>query len=130
MEIHISFQRKRFNKATEEFLCSRLDEECDANLISNLKSLANGDVKKFKVNDANVLLIRLIQAIIINVDLEETINTTITDTEHESEDDDVDAELARLVKYTFHNPQRAAKETFEILINNDNEAFGQSLRQK
>ena len=92
MEIQISFQRKRFNKATEEFLCSRMDVESDSNLITNLKSLASGVVKKLNVNDANALLIRIIQAIIINDDLEETINTTITDTEHESEDEDSENE--------------------------------------
>ena len=51
-------------------------------------------MKKLKANEANVLLIRLIQAIIINDDLEETIHSTgtITDTEHESEEDDLEDE--------------------------------------
>ena len=69
-------------------------EENDAKLISNLKTLASGEVKKLKANEANVLLIRLIQAIIIIDDLEETIHSTgtITDTEHESEEDDSEDE--------------------------------------
>ena len=54
MDIQISFQKKKFRKATEEFLCSRMDEDNDTNLIANLKSLASGEVKKLKVNDANV----------------------------------------------------------------------------
>ena len=64
MDIQISFQRKKFSKATEEFLCSRMDEDNDTNIIANLKSLASGEVKKLKVNNAHVLLVRIIQAIV------------------------------------------------------------------
>ena len=78
MDIQITFHKRKFNKVTEKFLCDRMDEENAANLISNLKSLASGEVKKLKVNDDNVLLISLIKAIIINDDLEETINSTGT----------------------------------------------------
>ena len=42
MDIQISFQKKKYNKATEEFRCSKMDEEQDAELITNLKSLASG----------------------------------------------------------------------------------------
>ena len=84
-DIQISFQKKRCSKATEEFLCSRMDEDNDSNLIGNLKSLASVEVKKLQANDANVLLVRIIQAIIINDDLEETLNYTTTNNEHESD---------------------------------------------
>ena len=35
-----------------------MDEDNDTDIIANLKSLASGEVKKLKVNDANVLLVR------------------------------------------------------------------------
>ena len=82
MDIQISFQKKKFNKATEEFLCSKMDEEQDAELIKNLKILASWEVKKLKAKIANALLIKIIQAIIIKDDLEETINSTFIDNEH------------------------------------------------
>ena len=55
MDIQISFQRKKFNKATEDFLCSKMDEENDSDLIANLRILASGVVKKLKLNDVNAL---------------------------------------------------------------------------
>ena len=89
MEIQISFQRKRFSKVTEDFLCDRLDKDTDEVLIQNLRNLAQKKVKKLKAQDANDLLIRIIQSIIINDNLEETINTSAPeDTEHESDSDD------------------------------------------
>ena len=54
MEIQISFQRKKFNKATEEFLCSKMDEDSDSELIKNLKNLAGRAVKKLKAKMANM----------------------------------------------------------------------------
>ena len=64
----------------------------DAELISNLKSLASEKVKKLKAPIANALLICIIQAIIVNDDLEETINSTLTDTEHADDEDASDAD--------------------------------------
>ena len=45
MNIQISFQKTKFNKATEDFLCSKMDEDSDAELITNLREIASGDKK-------------------------------------------------------------------------------------
>ena len=92
MDIQISFQKKKFNKATEEFLCSKMDEEQDAELITNLKSFASGEVKKSNAKIANALLIRIIKAIIIKDDLEETLNSTFNDNEHADDEDESDGD--------------------------------------
>ena len=69
-----------------------MDEDRDKELIANLKNLASGSVKKLKANDANILLVRIIQAIIIDDDSEETINSTITNNEHESDGEETETE--------------------------------------
>ena len=92
MDIQISFQKKKFNKATEEFLCSKMDEEQDAELITNLKSFASGEVKKLNTKIANALLITIIKAIIIKDDLEETLNSTFNDNEHADDEDESDGD--------------------------------------
>ena len=49
MEIQISFQRKKFSKETEAFLCSRLDKDTEAHLINNLRDLT----RKYSLSLAN-----------------------------------------------------------------------------
>ena len=53
MNIQISFQKKEFQKGTEDYLCSRLDKDVDQHLINNLRKLTSGDAKKLLANEAN-----------------------------------------------------------------------------
>ena len=69
-----------------------MDEEQDAELITNLKSFASGEVKKLNTKIANALLITIIKAIIIKDDLEETLNSTFNDNEHADDEDESDGD--------------------------------------
>ena len=115
MEIQISFQKKKFSKETEDYLCSRLDKDTEADLIHNLRELASLKVKKLKSQDANDLLIRIIQAIIINDDLEETINSSAHDTENDNEpesesEDDKGGDKTIIVLNKNDPPQGTSKQ--------------------
>ena len=45
-KVIISFHRKRFSKATCEFLCNKMDDETDAAHSINLKNLSNCSANK------------------------------------------------------------------------------------
>ena len=101
--IMISFQRSKISKKTCEYLCSKLDEEEDGDLMNNITLLQTGLKKKLKAEEANKLVLRLLSAILVNDDLEESVTTepenvlknTVTDSEndeHESEADESDSE--------------------------------------
>ena len=91
--ITISFQKRtNISKATCEFLCKKLDQDEDEDLIRNISQLTSGQKKKLKVEEANVLVRRLLQSILVNDELDETIASEMeaesgTENEHESEDD-------------------------------------------
>ena len=97
--ILISFQRSLISKTTSEYLCSKLDKDEDGEMIANITLLQTGLKKKLKAEAANALLFKLLCAILINDDLEESIisendgikeniknSVTDTDNEHESEE--------------------------------------------
>ena len=67
--IQISFHRKKFSKTTCEFLCSKLDETEDKETIAQLIGLTDKTISKLKVKEANELVIKILQAIIIDDDL-------------------------------------------------------------
>ena len=59
--ITISFQKRtNISKATCEFLCKKLDQDEDEDLIRNISQLTSGQKKKLKVEEANVLVRRLL----------------------------------------------------------------------
>ena len=60
--ILISFFKQEFNKKTEDFLCSKLDESVDGHLIEYIRRLSSP--KKLMAKESTELLTRLIQAII------------------------------------------------------------------
>ena len=69
-----------------------MDQDEDEDLIRNISQLTSGQKKKLKVEEANVLVRRLIQSILVNDELDETIASEMeaesgTENEHESEDD-------------------------------------------
>ncbi len=86
-KINISFHRRKYSMATCEFLCAKLDEERDKEIITNIRALTNGTMTKMKVKEANAMAIRIVQAIIIDDDLEEFEETMDTETEGESDSD-------------------------------------------
>ena len=63
-KILISFQRKKFSDKTCEYLCSKLDIEEDQDIIRDLTHLNSGQFKSLKVKPANILLKKILQAII------------------------------------------------------------------
>ena len=80
-QILISFQRTKYSIVACDYLCSKLDSE-DVDVIKHIQMLTHNKLKKLKADDANYLVRKLLQAIIINDDLEETI---VPDTDAESE---------------------------------------------
>ena len=73
-KIVISFQRTntRISQNTCDFLCDKLDTNEDESLIRNIQFLTSGRLKKLKVEDANLLLKKLLLSIIIDDNLDET----------------------------------------------------------
>ena len=90
MDIQISFQKKQFNKSTENYLCSRLDSDVDQHLINNLRSLASCEVKKLKSADANELFTPISLTNTINIST--NLNSTSTDNER-GNDGDADLDI-------------------------------------
>ena len=83
-------QSQTIAKSTCEYLCAKLDPEDDAEIIRNLETLTSGQVKKLKSEAANSLLKKLLCAIIINDDLNESLapeETATTENETENESD-------------------------------------------
>ena len=70
--ILISFQRNSINKKTSDFLCSKLDKNEDSELITNITLLQTGLKKKLKAEESNTLMIRLLFAIMVDDDLEDS----------------------------------------------------------
>ena len=58
--ILISFQRTVISKTTSEYLCSKLDNDEDAEMINNIMLLQTGLKKKLKTVEANALLFKLL----------------------------------------------------------------------
>ena len=90
-KIKFSFNKKSYSDLTKEFLCAKLDPEEDAEIISNLRNLMENVQKSLKVKTANALLKKILQAIIINDEIEEDEKfgaDTDTDADDESENDD------------------------------------------
>ena len=89
--ITISFQKRtNISKTTCEFLCKMLDQDEDEAMIRNISQLTSGQKKKLKVEEANILVRRLLQSILVNDDLDESIVTENevepeTEGEHETE---------------------------------------------
>ena len=74
--IMFSFQRKKnISEKTSDYLCSKLDNEDDKDLISNITLLQVGLKKKLKAEEANSLLMRLLSAILVNDELDESSHT-------------------------------------------------------
>ena len=89
--ILISFQQKAFSDVTCQFLCSKLDKDEDEDIIRNIRMLTSGELKKLRADDANALVKKLLQSIIINDNLEESVlpaSIIETETETETENDD------------------------------------------
>ena len=107
--IQISFHRKKFRKAMCDYLCSKLDENEDTETISQLKGLTDKTITKLKVKEANELVIKILQAIIIYDDLvttdeENDIDETENDSEHET-DIEVEADLTIKVRNVGDSPK-------------------------
>ena len=89
--ITISFQQKAISDVTCQFLCSKLDTTEDEDIIRNIQMLTSWALKKLRADDANILVRKLLQAIIINDNLDESILTATspeTEIETETENDD------------------------------------------
>ena len=61
--ISVSFEREIFSKITTEYISYRIN---DPELKENLVNLCTKKVKSLKVKEANILLKRLLMAIIVN----------------------------------------------------------------
>ena len=70
----ISFQRTntKISQNTCDFLCAKLNTNEDESLIRNIQLLTSGQLKKLKVEEANLLLKKLLLSIIIDDNLDET----------------------------------------------------------
>ena len=55
-KIKLSFHKRKYSSKNCDFLCAKLDEEEDKELLSNLKNLTSGVSQSLKVKDANALL--------------------------------------------------------------------------
>ena len=98
--IVISFSQTKIHKTTSEYLCSKLDQTEDEELIRNISYLSSGQKKKLKAEEANYLLKRLLQAILINDNLDESsvasenedLNEMTSNSVNETENDEEDSE--------------------------------------
>ena len=72
-KILISFHRPRYSKVTCEYLCSKLDREEDADVIRNISLLTSGQLKSLKVKEANIVVKKWLQSIIINDEMDDSI---------------------------------------------------------
>jgi hypothetical protein len=88
-KIQITFHRKEYSQTTCDYLCSKLDPDdiFDSALMFNLQGLTNKSITKLKVKEANEMVIKLLQAIVINDDL------LTTDDETEANETDSEAEI-------------------------------------
>ena len=96
-KVLISFEKRKFNEKTCRYLCAKLDpnNEDEQSLINDLEHLQSGQSKTLKAANANRLVKKILQSIIINDDLEDdTANQSVAtdgnietenDSEHETE---------------------------------------------
>ena len=96
--IQISFHRKKFSKSTCDYLCNKLDENEDLETIAQLKGLTNKTISKLKVKEANELVIKILQAIIIDDDLVTT-----------DEENDIDETESNMVYILFTTSKESRK---------------------
>ena len=86
-KISISFHRLKFSTITRDYLCSKLDGIEDEKIIRHIELLTSGQLKKLKAVDANCLVKKLLQVIIVDDEMDNTVTETTDDSEHESDED-------------------------------------------
>ena len=106
--LQITFHRKKFCQTTCDYLCSKLDADTEEDkiIIDQLKGLTDKSITKLLAKDANELVKRLLQAIVVIDDLDteddtdyrSVQNESEPDTEHESEEDGNDATIIEKAK--------------------------------
>ena len=119
-KVQISFHRKKFSVETCEYLCKKMDEENESDIIhiNNIKGLTDGTITKLLVKDANELVKVLLKAIIINDDLEmkdeetgqSNDETDQEDSEHETETED--GLNTTIVNGSNKDPSQGTSKTF------------------
>ena len=121
--IQITFHRRKFCQVTCDFLCSKLDADNaeDSIIMAQLKGLTDESITKLLAKDANELVKRLLQAIVINDDLDTEYETDYRsvqneselDTEHET--DGEDGNNATIIELTNKNPPPGSSKQAEKL---------------
>ena len=68
-KVQITFHRRKFSNATCDYLCSKLDADNAENsaIMSHLQGLTDESFTKLKVKEANELVKRILQAMVIKL---------------------------------------------------------------
>ena len=100
-KINFSFNKKSYSDLTKEFFCAKMDPEEDAEIICNLRNLMENTQKSLKVKNANALLKKILQAIIINDEIADDVkfgSDSDTEAEDESENEDPHTQKENIVE--------------------------------
>ena len=121
-KVLITFHRKKFCPVTCEYLCSKLDadNEEESNIMAQLRGLTDESITKLLAKDANELVKRLLQAIIIDDDLDTEYDTDYKSVPNESELDsehETDGEDGNITIMELPNDEskQGSSKTNEIL---------------
>ena len=90
VKIQLSFHKKSYSDLTKNYLCGLMDPNEDNDLITQLSSLMEDEKKSLKVKVANMLLKKILKAIVINDEMEDEKFEPDQDSEGDEETDSDD----------------------------------------
>ena len=112
-KIIISNEKRKFSDKTFKYLCAKLDpnNEDEQSLINDLENLQSGQSKTLKAANANQLVKKILQSIIINDDLEDdtAYQSVATDGNIETENDSEHETESELDTDTGNDPYSTIK---------------------